>query len=95
MITLPLPAYLNSKSAFETVFCITPVSICMSSMYALVACILFHVSAVVPKLYFAVSDGNKSLVTSALNVTLSVSASPIVILPFAVIFPVAVISSVH
>lgn len=44
MITLPLPAYLNSKSAFETVFCITPVSICMSSMYALVACILFHVS---------------------------------------------------
>ena len=28
---------------------------------------------------------------SALNVTLSVSASPIVILPFAVIFPVAVI----
>ena len=27
---------------------------------------------------------------SALNVTLSVSASPIVILPFAVIFPVAV-----
>ena len=61
----------------------------MSSMYALVACILFHVSAVVPKLYFAVSDGNKSLVIPATILIVSFSSSPIVTLPPMVISPVA------
>ena len=52
---------------------------------------LFHLLVEDPKLNVSVVSGIISLAISALNVTLSVSASPIIIFPFAVILPVAVI----
>ena len=45
-----------------------------------------------PRAYVSVISGIISDAISALNVTLSVSASPIVILPSAVMLPVALIS---
>ena len=92
--TLPVPFARNSKLAFDSEVCtifdvmfispILPVVPTTSLIYA-----LFHLFVAEPKLYVLVVSGIILLATSALNVTLSVSASPTLILPDAVIFPVA------
>ena len=53
------------------------------------ACTEFHAFVLVPKLYVPLAFGIISLAISALKSILSVSASPNIILPSALIFPVA------
>ena len=89
----PVPFALNSKFALDADEVIKLSRICTSPILASVVDTLLiqelcHLLATVPKLYVLVTSGIKSLAISALIVIESVSSSPSVILPSAVIFPV-------
>ena len=64
------------------------VSAIMLSVITSLANTVFHRLLVVPKSYVSVTSGTKSLLMSALNVILSVSVSPICMLPSADMLPV-------
>ena len=90
MIIAPEPFVRNSKFALDTVFCIIPVSIWISSIYALEVCTLFQRCVGVPKLYVAVVAGLISLVIPATILIVSVVSSPSCTFPATVTSPSAV-----